>query len=63
MIAMGLRGGINWLAWFISTFVVMVMVSLFVSLILKYGGIFPIADLSVIFVALSVFAFSAIMLR
>lgn len=63
MKAMGLRSGVNWLSWFISTYSIMVLVSLFVSLILKYGGIFPLADLSVVFVALSVFSFSAIMLR
>jgi hypothetical protein len=63
MKAMGLRGGINWLAWFISTYAAMLLVSLFVGLILKYGGFFPITDLSIIFMALAVFAFSAIMLR
>jgi hypothetical protein len=63
MKAMGLRSGINWLAWFISTYAVMLVVSLIVSVILKYGGIFPIADLSITFVSLAVFAFSGVMLR
>lgn len=63
MKAMGLRPGINWLAWFLSTYFNMAIISLLVSLILKYGGIFPLTDLSIIFVALCAFAFSAIMLR
>lgn len=62
MKAMGLRGGINWLAWFLSTYLGMILVALIVSLILKYGGIYPLTDLSIIFIAISTFAFSAIML-
>ena len=62
MKAMGLRGGINWLAWFLSSYFSMVMVSLGVSMILKYGGIYPNTDLSIIFVCISVFGFSSLML-
>ena len=63
MKAMGLRPGINWLAWFISTFLMMLVVAFIVSFILKYGGIFPLSDQLLIFIALIAFAFSAIMLR
>ena len=62
MKAMGLRPGINWLAWFITTYLAMVVIALIVSLILKYGSIFPETNLGLIFVSLSTFAFSAIML-
>ena len=63
MKAMGLRPGINWLAWFLSTYVLMLVVAVFVSVVLKYGSIFPETNFGVIFVSLSTFAFSAIMLR
>jgi hypothetical protein len=63
MKAMGLRPAINWLAWFISTFLMMLVVAFIVSFILKYGGIFPLSDQLLIFIALIAFAFSAIMLR
>ncbi len=62
MKAMGLRPGINWLAWFLTTYLAMVFIALIVSLILKYGSIFPETNLGLIFVSLSTFAFSAIML-
>jgi hypothetical protein len=63
MKAMGLRPGINWLAWFISTYINMLFIALLVSLILKYGTLFPETNLGLIFLSLSTFAFSAIMLR
>ncbi len=62
MKAMGLRPGINFLAWFITTYINMLFISLLVACILKYGGIFPVSDLSLIFLSLGAFAFSAIML-
>ena len=63
MKAMGLRPGINWLAWFISTYINMLITALLVSLILKYGTLFPETDYGIIFLSLATFAFSAIMLR
>lgn len=62
MKAMGLRPGVNWLAWFVSTFTVMIFVAFIVTFILKYGGIFPGSNIVLIFVSLVAFAFSAIML-
>ena len=62
MKAMGLRPGVNWLAWFITTYVSMIFVAFFVSVILKYGLIFPASNMFLIFVSLSSFGFSAIML-
>ena len=62
MKAMGLRPGINWLAWFLSTYFNMLVIALLVSCILKYGTLFPLTDLSLIFLSLAAFAFSAIML-
>lgn len=62
MKAMGLRPGINWLAWFITTYMNMLIIALLVSCILKYGSIFPLTNLGLVFVALGAFAFSAIML-
>lgn len=63
MKAMGLRPGINWLAWFISTYTATVFVSIFASLILKFGSIFPLTNIILIFVSLITFTFSSIMLR
>ncbi len=62
MKAMGLRPGINFLAWFITTYINMLLISLLVACILKYGGLFPLTDLSLLFISLGAFAFSAIML-
>lgn len=62
MKAMGLRPGVNWFAWFLSTYIAMLIVSVIVSCVLKYGHIFPLTNLGVIFLSLSAFAFSAIML-
>jgi hypothetical protein len=63
MRAMGLRSGVNWLAWFISTYVAMLIVAFIVSFILKFGYIFPETHFTLIFLTLATFAFSAIMLR
>ena len=63
MKAMGLRPGINWLAWFLTTFANMVIVAFLVTFILKYGSIYPETNFGLIFLALISFAFSAIMLR
>jgi hypothetical protein len=62
MKAMGLRPGINWVAWFISTYLNMLFIAMLVSLILKYGTLFPETNYFLILLALSAFAFSAIML-
>lgn len=63
MKAMGLRPGINWLAWFLTTYAATLIVALIVTFILKYGTIFPESNFGLIFLALSSFSFSAIMLR
>jgi hypothetical protein len=60
---MGLRPGINWLAWFIVTYSAAFIVSLIVSFVLKYGSIFAETNLFLIMVSLGSFAFSSIMLR
>ncbi|CAF0899716.1 unnamed protein product, partial [Brachionus calyciflorus] len=62
MRAMGLRPGINWLAWFITTYLTTVIVSLLVTIVLKYGSIFPESNFGLIYLSLLSFSFSAVML-
>nr|QNH67915.1 ATP-binding cassette transporter subfamily A member 1-like protein X3 [Brachionus plicatilis] len=62
MRAMGLRPGINWLAWFLTTYLTSMIVSVFLTLILKYGGIYPASNFALIYLALVSFSFTAIML-
>nr|UOU03310.1 ATP-binding cassette subfamily A1-like 3 [Brachionus rubens] len=62
MRAMGLRPGVNWLAWFITTYLTTIIVSLLVTIILKYGSIFPESNFGLIYLSLLSFSYSAIML-
>lgn len=62
MKAMGLRPGINWLAWFSTTYLVSIIVSVFLTIVLKFGGIYPATNFILIYLALISFSFSAIML-
>ena len=63
MKSMGLRANINWLAWFLSTFIVMIILCVVIILFLKFGEIHPNSDWTVIFVLLLLFSFSTLMLR
>jgi ABC-type multidrug transport system ATPase subunit len=62
MKAMGLRPGVNWIAWFISSYFQMVIVAFFVALILKYCLIFANSNLFLIFLMLLCFGYSTVML-
>jgi len=50
MRVMGLSNGIHWLAWFITSFIVMYFVTIVLALLLKYGKVTPFSDLTVLFV-------------
>jgi ATP-binding cassette, subfamily A (ABC1), member 1 len=60
MRVMGLTNGIHWLAWFITSFVIIMAICLFLSIILKYGRIVSKIDLSVLLVFLCCFVLATI---
>ena len=60
MRVMGLTNGIHWLAWFITSFVIIITISVFLSIILKYGRILPKAEFSVLIVFLTCFVLATI---
>ncbi|CAF1365146.1 unnamed protein product [Adineta ricciae] len=59
---MGLNSVINFIAWLICSFIPMVIVSIIVAVVLKYGEIFPASDLTVTVTPLLTLALSALML-
>ncbi|UJR36135.1 hypothetical protein I4U23_028869 [Adineta vaga] len=59
---MGLNSTINFIAWLITSFIPMVIVSIIVAVVLKYGGIYPASDLTVTIAPLLTLALSALML-
>lgn len=61
MHVMGLKMWVHWLSWFIACLVVMLVTNAVGVLILKYGGVFPHSDLSVLFIFFFIFALSSIM--
>uniref|UniRef100_A0A8C5SVS2 P-type phospholipid transporter n=1 Tax=Laticauda laticaudata TaxID=8630 RepID=A0A8C5SVS2_LATLA len=52
---MGLKNGILWLSWFISSLIPILMSAGLLTFILKKGNLFPYSDPSVIFLFLSLF--------
>ena len=58
---MGLSGGMHWLAWFVSTYIIMAIGIVFSVLILHFGRVLEYSDMSVIFVFFLLFAFTSIM--
>ena len=60
MRVMGLTNGIHWLAWFITSFVIIMTICIFLSIILKYGRIVSKIDISVLIVFLCCFVLATI---
>ena len=63
MKSMGLRSRVNWLAWFVSSYLVMALLCIIIVLFLKLGNIFPHSDWGVVIIYFLLFAFSTLMLR
>ncbi|KAL4240022.1 ATP-binding cassette sub- A member 12 [Mactra antiquata] len=62
LIAMGMRPGLNWIAWFISTLFLMAVVALIDCLLLKYGNIFTKTNFAILYLYFLDFIVSTIML-
>lgn len=60
MRVMGLSNGIHWLAWFITSFIMMFLVLFILVLVIKCGKITPYSDFSVLIVFFCCFAISTI---
>ncbi len=58
---MGLTNSVHWLAWFITSVVMMMITTVLLVLVLKFGDILQYSDPTVIFVFFSVFTISTIM--
>ena len=56
MRVMGLSNGIHWLAWFITSFIMMFLVLFILVLVIKCGKITPYSDFSVLIVFFCCFA-------
>ncbi|KAL3877830.1 hypothetical protein ACJMK2_035474 [Sinanodonta woodiana] len=59
---MGMRSFINWWAWFLSTMILMALVTLFVVIILRYGNIYRQTDFGILYLYILDFCFSTTML-
>ncbi|KAK7002952.1 ATP-binding cassette sub-family A member 7 [Biomphalaria glabrata] len=59
---MGMMKGLNTIAWFISSMVIMSINSLLIAVILKYTNVFFHADLFILFLLVLVFCFSSVLL-
>ncbi|KAK3588930.1 hypothetical protein CHS0354_023690 [Potamilus streckersoni] len=59
---MGMRSYLNWWAWFLSTMIMMALVTLFVVIILKYGNLLQYSDFGILYLYLLAFCFSTLML-
>ncbi|XP_050393414.2 uncharacterized protein LOC126811654 [Patella vulgata] len=59
---MGMKCGLNWVAWFLSTMIIMMIVSIIIAIILKYSTIFSYSNLFIIFLYLLAFCLSSTML-
>ncbi|KAK3588921.1 hypothetical protein CHS0354_023682 [Potamilus streckersoni] len=60
--AMGMRSYLNWWAWFLSTMIMMALVTLFVVIILRYGNIYMYTDFGILYLYILDFCFSTTML-
>ena len=60
MRVMGLSNGIHWLAWFITSFVLIMFISVLLAIILKYGKVIGHTDFSVLLVFLCCFVIATI---
>ncbi|KAK6169359.1 hypothetical protein SNE40_020430 [Patella caerulea] len=59
---MGMKCGLNWVAWFLSTMIIMMIVSIILAIILKFSTIFSYSNLFIIFLYLLAFCLSSTML-
>ena len=60
---MGLKTSANFVAWFFSMLVSMVVVIILFVVVLKFGKLLPYSDPVLIFVFLLIFSISTLMLR
>jgi ATP-binding cassette subfamily A (ABC1) protein 1 len=60
MRVMGLSNGLHWTAWFITSFISMMIICIFLVIILKYGQILSFSDFSVLLVFFCCFTISTI---
>ena len=58
---MGLTNSVHWLAWFITSITMMMITTVLLVLVLKFGDILQYSDPSVIFVFFFVFTISTVM--
>ena len=63
MKSMGLRTRVNFLAWFVSSFLVMAVLSIIIVMFLKWGEVYAHSDWGVMIIFLLVFSFATLMLR
>ena len=50
MRVMGLSNGIHWMAWFITSFLVMYFITVILAILLKFGKVTPSTDISTLLV-------------
>ncbi len=62
MRVMGLRRGINWIAWFIMTFLGMLILCVVIVLFLKLGSLMRFSDPILLFLFLLSFSFAITMM-
>lgn len=60
---MGMKRGVNWLAWFLNTLVGMLIMSVIVVVFVCVGRIFPLSHPVIIFLFLAAFSLSVTMFR
>ncbi len=60
MRVMGLTNAIHWLAWFLTSFIIMIIICIFLCIMLKYGRIIVKTDLSVLIVFFCCFSIATI---
>jgi hypothetical protein len=58
---MGLKNGVHWIAWFISSFVQMTLTVGIMTLMLKFGKILTYSNPWLVFLTLEIFATTIIM--
>ena len=62
MKVMGLRGGVNFFAWFINTMAGMAIMAVVVVVFLKFGGLMRYSDVVILYLYLLDFSFSTTMM-
>lgn len=62
MHVMGMSRGVNWIGWFLNTFIFMLIMDVIITLFLHYGRLFPYSHAALLFVYLAVFSFYTVTL-